>query len=125
MAASASNMASARVSAMLVRVLVAWRKTTHFQQHGFVTSKISNWMPLYSMAVPRGAGIGRRVSSTAAPNRRSQRLHPLQVHNHGKGHESRQQVRHGLAFCVRHLAHRKQLSKKHIESTLRYLQQLD
>src|SRR5215207_8226348 len=35
MANSASNTASARVSAMPVRVLVASRKTTHFQQLGF------------------------------------------------------------------------------------------
>jgi hypothetical protein len=58
MANSASNTASALVSAMPVRVLVASRKTTHFQQHGFVVWMISNWMALYSMAVPQSAGTG-------------------------------------------------------------------
>ena len=39
-------------------------KDDPFPANGFVTSMISNWMPLYSMAVPRSAGTGRRVSST-------------------------------------------------------------
>ena len=51
MANSASNTASARVSPIPVRVLVASRKTIHFQPYGFVVSTTSNWIVLYSMTL--------------------------------------------------------------------------
>src|SRR3954447_2288916 len=50
---SASNTASARVSPMPVRVLVASRNTIHFQPYGFVVSTTSNWIVLYSMTTLR------------------------------------------------------------------------
>src|SRR6478609_9360037 len=53
MANSASNTASARVSPMPVRVLVASRNTAHFQPYGFVVSTTSNWIVLYSMTTLR------------------------------------------------------------------------
>jgi hypothetical protein len=56
MADSASNTASALVSATPVRIRVGVRKTIHFQRQGLVVSTISNRVPLYSMAVPHNAG---------------------------------------------------------------------
>ena len=50
---SASNTASALVSATPVRIRIGSRKTIHFQQHGLVVSNISNRMPLCSLAVPQ------------------------------------------------------------------------